>query len=102
MNIINKINLSQDKFIIQSDNSSLKLNYTLEKDKCIVDISSLNLFEATKIAILTSTYCFINNFEKKLCWIVKDEQTRKAISLLRLRNMEQKIKSPKIKEMVSA
>ena len=102
MNTINKIDMSPDKIIIQSDDSSLKFDYTFDSDKYIIDISSLNLFQATKVAILTSTYCFINNFNKKLCWEVKDEQTQKAISILRLRNMEQKIKTAKIKETVSA
>ena len=51
----------------------------------------MNLINATKIAILCSTYCFLNSFKKKLCWLVKDEETRQAISILRLRNIEQRV-----------
>ncbi len=102
MNNIKNISFSKDKFIIQDDESSLKLNFSEDKERFIIDISSMNLFQATKVAILTSTYCFINNFEKKLCWLVKDEQTRKAISILRLRNMEQFVKQNPVKEAVLA
>ena len=96
MNNIRNINMSQNEFIIDSDTSSLKFNYINEAKRYVVDISHMNLFEATKIAIMCSTYCFLNNFEKKICWLVKDEQTKKAISVLRLRNMEQEIKETTI------
>lgn len=92
--------MSQNKFIIESDDSPLKLNYTEVQDKFIVDISDMNLFQATKIAILCSTYCFLNSFEKKLCWLVKDEQTKKAISILRLCNMEQIVKDSSLQKRV--
>ena len=98
MNNIKNITVSQDDFIIESDNSSLRLRYTNESRRFVVDISDMNLFQATKIAILCSTYCFLNNFEKKICWLVKDEQTKKAISILRLRNMEQQIKENTIQK----
>lgn len=100
MNAIKSITVSQDKFIIESDESSLKLNCTHAYDKFYIDISTMNLFQATKIAILCSTYWFINNFEKKLCWLVKDEETKKAISILRLRNMEQIVKDSIIEKRV--
>ena len=73
------------------ENSSLKLDYQEELDRYIINISSMNLIKATKIAILTSTYCFLNNFKKKLCWIVKDDEIKRAISILRLRNTEARI-----------
>lgn len=91
MNNIKQIRLSKSDFIVEYDTSSLKLNYKNEDDKYIIDISQMNLINATKIAILCSTYCFINNFKKKLCWLVKDEETKQAISILRLRNIEQQV-----------
>ena len=88
MENIKKIRLSKRDFIVDFDNSSLKLDYIPECDKYLIDISAMNLINATRVAILTSTYCFINNFKKKLCWLVKDDEIRRAISILRLRNTE--------------
>lgn len=89
MNTIKQIKLSKDKLTVFCDDSSLKLNYKTTPDKYIVDISTLNLINATKLAILCSTYCFIKNFKKKICWIVADEQIKRAIGVLRLSNIEQ-------------
>ena len=88
MNNIKQIRLSKDKFIIDLETTSLKLNYKQIENKYLIDISSLNLISATKYAILCSTYCFINNFKKKLCWLVADEEIKKAVSILRLQNTE--------------
>ena len=92
METIKNIQLSEDAFSISLDNSSLNLKYYDEPEKYVIDISNMNLINATKIAILTSTYCFINNFEKKLCWLVNDDEIKHAISILRLRNAESKVK----------
>lgn len=89
MDIIKRIKLSKDDFIVESDNSSLKLKYEIKDGKYVVDITKLNLIKATKLAILCSTYCFIRNFQKKICWLVKDEEIKDAISILRLKNIEQ-------------
>lgn len=89
MDIIKQIKLSKDDFIVESDNSSLKLKYEIKDGKYVVDITKLNLIKATKLAILCSTYCFIRNFQKKICWLVKDEEIKDAISILRLKNIEQ-------------
>ena len=93
MNNIKNIRLSNDNFIIELEESSLKLNYKDEADKYVIDISNMNIINATKTAIFCSTYCFIKNFKKKLCWLVKDEETKRAISILRLKNVEQQIKN---------
>ena len=77
----------------------LNLN-SAQGDKYIIDISSMNLINATKTAIFASTFCFIKNFKKKLCWLVKDEETKRAISVLRLKNVEQQIKENIQKESV--
>ena len=95
METIKDIQLSENVFSICLDNSSLKLDYYDEPEKYVIDISGMNLINATRIAILTSTYCFINNFKKKLCWIVNDDETRRAISILRLRNAESIVKAIK-------
>ena len=93
METIRNIELSERFFNIFTDTSSLKLNYQDKPDKYVIDISDMNLITATRIAILTSTYCFINNFKKKLCWIVKDDEIKHAISILRLRNIEGAVKA---------
>ena len=88
MDTIKDIKLSESKFSVFTDTSSLNLDYKDEPERYIIDISDMNLIKATKIAILTSTYCFLNNFKKKLCWVVADDEIRRAISILRLRNVE--------------
>lgn len=93
METIKDIKLSENAFSIFTENSSLKLDYYNEPDKYVIDISSMNLINATRVAILTSTYCFINNFKKKLCWVVNDNEIRHAISILRLRNAESIVKA---------
>ena len=93
METIKDIKLSEDTFSIFTDNSSLKLDYYDESDRYVIDISNMNLLNATRVAILTSTYCFINNFKKKLCWLVNDDEIRHAISILRLRNAESIVKT---------
>ncbi|MBQ8635681.1 hypothetical protein IJ425_05975 [bacterium] len=100
MNNIRNIKLSEKKFIIESETSSLKLSYKDEADRYIIDISDMNIINATKTAIFCSTYCFIKNFKKKLCWLVKDEETKRAISILRLRNVEQQIKENSQEERI--
>jgi len=93
METIKDIKLSESKFSVITDTSSLKLNYQDEPDRYVIDISKMNLINAVKIAILTSTYCFINNFKKRLCWVVADDEIKRAISILRLRNVEGMVKA---------
>ena len=100
MNNIKDIRLSGQDFIIESETSSLKLTYKDEADRYIVDISNMNLITATKTAIFASTFCFIKNFKKKLCWLVKDEEIKRAISILRLKNVEQLVKEQIVEKKV--
>lgn len=102
MNNIKQIKLSKSNFIVECDNSSLKLDYITQNGKYIIDISAMNLINATKIAILCSTYCFINNFKKKICWLVADEEIKKAINILRLKNIESIVQKTNSKRMVIA
>ena len=92
METIKDIKLSENKFNVFTDTSSLKLDYNDEPERYVIDISEMNLISATRIAILISTYCFINNFKKRLCWLVKDDEIKRAISILRLRNVEGMVK----------
>ena len=102
MNNIKQIKLSKSNFIVECDNYSLKLDYITQNGKYIIDISAMNLINATKIAILCSTYCFINNFKKKICWLVADEEIKKAINILRLKNIESIVQKTNSKRMVIA
>lgn len=101
MNTIKKIKLSKHNFIIQCENFSINLSCKIEQNKYIVDISSMNLIDALKTSIMCSTYCFIKDFKKKICWIVADEEIKRAISILRLSNVEQIIK-PKEERIIIA
>ena len=92
MNNIKEIKLSNNDFIVNTDTSSLKLRYKNEENRYVIDISHMNIINATKTAIFCSTYCFLNNFSKKLCWVVGDEEIKRAISILRLKNVEQLVK----------
>ena len=93
MDTIKEIKLEKNVFCVLLENSSLKLNYKEENEKYVIDISDMNLINATRIAILASTYCFINNFRKKLCWLVADDEIGRAISILRLKNTEPRLKN---------
>lgn len=102
MNIVKQIKLSKSDFIVEYGSSSLKLDYRTQDGKYIIDITNMNLINATKIAILCSTYCFINNFKKKICWLVADEEIKKAINILRLNNIESKVCETNTNRMVIA
>ena len=97
MNNIKNIQVVNNKFIVDLEKSSLKLDCQENINNFVVDISHMNLIEATKTAIFCSTFCFIKNFSKNLCWIVADEETKNAISILRLKNVEQIVKE-KVRE----
>ena len=102
MKSIKNIKLLHNNFVVEMENSSLSLNCKDEDTRYVIDISSMNLINATKIAIFCSTYCFIKNFKKNLCWLVKDEETRRAISILRLKNVEQIVKQTQEEKVILA
>lgn len=102
MENIKEIKLSKNDFIVCYDNSSLKLNYEDKQNAYVVDISKMNLLNAVKLAILCSTYCFIKDFKKKICWIVQDEEIKKAIAILRLRNIENCLVAGNTKERLAS
>lgn len=86
MNTIKNIKSSIDSFVIEYENSSLNLKSYFDCENIYVDISNLNLINSIKTAILTSTYCFLNDFHKNICWLVKDIEIKKSISILCLKN----------------
>lgn len=57
-----------------------------------IDISGLNLIDAMKVCILSSTYHFAKYNDGKIKWFVKDENTKKQIEMLNLDNIEISIK----------
>ncbi len=87
MNIYNKED-KQNKMIEKIENFLSKTN----GQSTAIDISNMNIFDALRTAITYSTKLFNRNPEQKICWSVKDEETKKMISSLKLRNMELKIK----------
>ena len=62
------------------------------KQKAEVDISDLNLIDPSRTALLWSVRFFAKYPDKKIRWSVKDEETKKTISNLMLKNMELEIK----------
>ena len=100
MNTIKNINHFNNKFTINFEDSSLNLKAFEDKINIYLDITSLNLIKAVKVAILTSTYCFLNEFEKNICWLVNDLEIKKAISILCLKNTKcQILDKVKMKEI---
>ncbi len=87
-NIGNTIGIENNKMIEKIENFLRKS----QEQKTIIDISNLNLIDATKTAIICSTHLFTKYPDKKICWSVKDEETKKTISNLMLKNMELEIK----------
>ena len=59
-----------------------------KQNEITVNISRLNFIEAFRYALLNSTKCYIENPDKKINWIVKDEKTKTLISPFKLNNME--------------
>ena len=95
MNNIKNIKFLNNKFIVETKDSSIKFDCINEQDRYLIDISTLDILNATKTAIFCSTFCFIKNFKQTLCWLVKDEEIKHAISILRLKNVEQMVKTAK-------
>ena len=87
----------------KSDNMIEKIENFLKnssKEKINVDISNLNLIDASRMALLSSARFFAKYPDKKICWSVKDEETKRTISNLMLKNMELEIKDNTIADKV--
>lgn len=60
-----------------------------------IDIAGLNLIDALKVCVLASTYHYAKYCKGNIKWIVKDQQIKEQISLLKLDNIEIEIKKVK-------
>ncbi len=57
-----------------------------------IDVSGLNMIDAIKVCVLSSTYHFAKYCGGKIKWFVKDNITKNQIEQLRLDNTEVEIK----------
>jgi len=72
-----------------------RIKLFINKNKCDefeADISLLNLIDASRTALLCSTYHFSKYPEGRIYWDLRDEQTRMLINPMRLMNMELRVK----------
>ena len=89
--------------VLKSNNMIEKIENFLKnspRQKVDVDISDLNLIDASRVALLSSVRFFATYPDKKICWSVKDEETKRTISNLMLKNMELEIKDNTTAEKV--
>ena len=82
-----------------SEEIKISLKKFRQKDLKI-DISNLNLIDATKTALMFSTKLFTQFPDKTVKWIVKDVETKKIISNLILKNMKVEIKNCTVTDRV--
>lgn len=57
-----------------------------------IDASGLNMIDAIKVCVLSSTFHFAKYCSGKIKWFVKDENIKEQIELLRLDNTEVEVK----------
>lgn len=72
-----------------------KIKAFINKNQCReleADISLLNLVDASKTALLCSTYHFAKYPDGRISWEVADEQTKQIINTMKLKNMELMVK----------
>ena len=72
-----------------------RIKIFINRNKCAefeADISLLNLVDASKTAILCSTYHFAKYPDGRILWDLRDEQTVRLIMPVKLRNMELRVK----------
>ena len=102
MKLIKRIEEGENTFTIHFQDSSLKLKSYTYKDNFYIDIANLNIIKAIKVAISVSTHCFLNEFQKNICWLVRDIETKHAISILCLKNTKCFVKEqmyPSVREI---
>ncbi len=58
------------------------------ENELTINISKLNFIDASRMALLNSTKCYVENPNKKINWIVKDELIKNVISPFKLENMK--------------
>lgn len=57
-----------------------------------IDASGLNMIDAIKVCVLSSTFHFAKYCTGKITWYVRDENIREQIELLRLDNTDVQVK----------
>ena len=57
-----------------------------------IDISGLNMIDATKVCVLASTFHYAKYCGGRIKWFVRDENIKNQIELLRLDNTEVDVK----------
>ncbi len=72
------------KFIFENDCNCLE-----------VDVTTLNLIDSTKVAIMCSTYHFAKYPSGRILWIVNDNETMYCIRHLKLKNVELELRPRK-------
>lgn len=67
----------------------------ISRNNCLnlsIDISGLNMIDAIKVCVLSSTFHYAKYCGGQIKWFVKDENIKEQIELLRLDNTEVEIK----------
>jgi hypothetical protein len=67
------------------------------EDAIFLDLCHLNLIDAAKFAVSYSTHILLKNPHKKLYLTIKDEQTKKLIEPLKLKNTVLSIKKEELR-----
>jgi len=58
------------------------------QNELVINISKMDFINASRIAILNSTKCYVENPNKKIKWIVKNKAIKNMIDPFKLDNME--------------
>ena len=59
-----------------------------KQNEITLNISKLDFIEALRFALLNSTKCYVENPDKKINWIVKNEVIKNILLPFKLNNME--------------
>lgn len=70
-------------------------------EKLSIDISILNLLDATKVGAICSTHHFSKYPFGSLEWIVKDVETKNTLKMLSMKTTKTSIKHPIIKDFIT-
>ena len=71
--------------ILNSIKSSIRKN---KFENMTIDISSLNIFDASKVITMASTYHFLKFAQGSINWIVKSKEIEKMLKPLNLGNIK--------------
>ena len=81
-----------------------RLNTHISKNDCeklSIDISILNMLDATKVGAVCSTHHFTKYPFGSIEWIVKDIETKNTLKILSMRTTKATIKRPIVKNYIS-